>query len=254
MAIRLWEADADDQPVDPRRAPRSTGSGAEGEVLNYYRHHIGDYLRDTAHLSLIEDAIYRRLLDLYYMRETPLVDDIPALCRLIRATADHAETVGVILKEFFVLVDGCWRQKRADHEISEANLAADRARENGRKSKGRPRKPDGVNQITNPVISVNPEKTNTVPVANPEEYYPSPIPHPPTNTPKGVCRFAPPTPEEVREYAAQVGIPLDPNRFVDFYASKGWKVGKTPMKDWQAAVRTWGRNADKPSESVRVWK
>jgi len=80
------------------------------------------------------------------------------------------------------------------------------------------------------------------------------IPDSPTHRADAQRRFAPPTPEEVSEYAAEAGIAIDGNRFVDFYASKGWKVGKTPMKDWQAAVRTWGRNADKPSESVRVWK
>jgi hypothetical protein len=34
---------------------------------------------------------------------------------------------------------------------------------------------------------------------------------------------------------------VDPEEFVDFYTSKGWKVGKNPMKDWKAAVRTWAR-------------
>ncbi len=60
-------------------------------------------------------------------------------------------------------------------------------------------------------------------------------------------RFAPPTPDEVSAYALSAGLPVDGNRFVDFYASKGWKVGKNQMKDWQAAVRTWGRNTDNRS-------
>lgn len=69
-------------------------------------------------------------------------------------------------------------------------------------------------------------------------------------------RFAPPTPTQVSEYAAKAGITIDADRFVDFYASKGWKVGKTPMKDWQAAVRNWKRNADhqKTSPSADDWK
>ncbi len=68
-------------------------------------------------------------------------------------------------------------------------------------------------------------------------------------------RFAAPTPAEVSAYASSAGIAIDPDRFVDFYASKGWKVGKNPMKDWQAAVRTWGRNAaTEPTAEARVWK
>jgi hypothetical protein len=55
------------------------------------------------------------------------------------------------------------------------------------------------------------------------------------------ARFAPPTPTEVAAYAAEKNIPIDAERFVDFYAAKGWVVGKSPMKDWRAAVRTWSR-------------
>lgn len=54
-------------------------------------------------------------------------------------------------------------------------------------------------------------------------------------------RFTPPTVNEVAEYCGERGNGVDPERFVDFYASKGWKVGKEPMKDWKATVRTWER-------------
>lgn len=54
--------------------------------------------------------------------------------------------------------------------------------------------------------------------------------------------FSPPTVEEVREYCAERGNFVDPETFVDFYESKGWLVGKTKMKDWKAAVRTWERS------------
>jgi hypothetical protein len=54
-------------------------------------------------------------------------------------------------------------------------------------------------------------------------------------------RFQQPTPPQVTEYAAEIGFQLDGAAFCDFYISKGWKVGQTPMKDWQAAVRTWKR-------------
>lgn len=64
-------------------------------------------------------------------------------------------------------------------------------------------------------------------------------------------KFTPPTVEEVAAYASEKGYHMEAERFVDFYASKGWKVGNTPMKDWKAAVRNWAtrdntRKADKP--------
>ena len=43
--------------------------------MNYYKRHIGDYLKDTAHLSLLEHGVYARLLDVYYTRETAIPDD-----------------------------------------------------------------------------------------------------------------------------------------------------------------------------------
>ena len=56
----------------------------------------------------------------------------------------------------------------------------------------------------------------------------------PTTTKK---RFIPPTLEQVAEYVKQRGSKVDPQGFIDFYESKGWMVGKTPMKDWKAACR-----------------
>ncbi len=54
-----------------------------------------------------------------------------------------------------------------------------------------------------------------------------------------VKRFTPPTLDDVSAYVRERGSNVDPQRFLDFYASKGWMVGKNPMKDWKAAVRTW---------------
>ena len=54
-------------------------------------------------------------------------------------------------------------------------------------------------------------------------------------------RFAPPTLEEVRSYCRERNNRVDAQRFIDYYTSNGWKVGRNPMKDWKAAVRTWER-------------
>lgn len=54
--------------------------------------------------------------------------------------------------------------------------------------------------------------------------------------------FVKPTADEAKAYAKSKGFVLDGNKFVDFYASKGWLVGKSPMKDWKACVRTWNKN------------
>ena len=45
---------------------------------------------------------------------------------------------------------------------------------------------------------------------------------------------------------------MDPEAFVDFYTAKGWRVGKNPMKDWQAAVRTWEKSDNRGPKGNQV--
>lgn len=54
-------------------------------------------------------------------------------------------------------------------------------------------------------------------------------------------RFTPPTTQEVEAYCLEKGYTIDADRFIDFYESKGWMIGKNQMKDWKAAVRNWNR-------------
>lgn len=69
-------------------------------------------------------------------------------------------------------------------------------------------------------------------------------------------RFTRPSVEEVRAYCEERGNGVSAEAFVDFYESKGWKVGNSPMKDWRAAVRTWekrdGRGARKTADGAAV--
>ena len=70
---------------------------------------------------------------------------------------------------------------------------------------------------------------------------------PPTHS-----RFSPPTVEEVKSYCLEKGYSIDPQRFVDYYESNGWMVGKNKMKDWKAAVRGWNsREAEKETPATK---
>lgn len=62
-------------------------------------------------------------------------------------------------------------------------------------------------------------------------------------------RFNPPTLEEVTIYCSERKNSVDPERFMDYYESKGWIVGKSKMKNWKAAVRTWEHNGFTSNES-----
>lgn len=81
---------------------------------------------------------------------------------------------------------------------------------------------DAENQYKVNTIKTNTIKTNTIK----------------TNANK---RFIPPSREEVQEYIDENGYSVDAERFIDYYTSNGWMVGKNHMKDWRAAVRNWER-------------
>lgn len=138
--------------------------------MNFYPHHIGDYLTATAHLTWQEDCAYRRLLDVYYSREQALPTEIAQACRLVRAASkDERKAVETVLTEFFTLTNEGWSHARCEAEIVKARDAAERARANGKKG-GRPpkQKPAGNPDETQPVISGNPEKSDSqAPITNP---------------------------------------------------------------------------------------
>lgn len=65
-------------------------------------------------------------------------------------------------------------------------------------------------------------------------------------------RFSPPTIEEVKAYCEERKNNVDAERFVNYYESNGWMVGKSKMKDWKAAVRTWEKNNYNPKKSIEI--
>lgn len=65
-------------------------------------------------------------------------------------------------------------------------------------------------------------------------------------------RFVKPTLEEVKEYCLSRKNNIDAQQFIDFYESKGWKVGNQSMKDWKACVRTWEQRNKVENKSTKV--
>lgn len=65
-------------------------------------------------------------------------------------------------------------------------------------------------------------------------------------------RFVPPTVEEVEAYCLERNNGIDAEAFVAFYDSKGWKVGKDPMKNWKSAVITWEKKRKSEHSASRL--
>lgn len=116
--------------------------------VNYYKRHLGDYAKDTGHLSALEHGVYTLLLDWYYSNERP----IPAE-KAIRIARGNPEETESVLREYFHLTAEGWVHHYADREIAEYHRRAEINRATG-KLGGRPRK--------------NPDKTETVSTSNPE--------------------------------------------------------------------------------------
>lgn len=109
-----------------------------GAGLNYYERHLGDYAKDTGHLTMLEHGAYNLLLDRYYATESGIPAD--QAYRVARArTKEERDAVDVVLLEFFTLDAGVYAKKRCEEELERARAKITAARQNGRNG-GRPRK------------------------------------------------------------------------------------------------------------------
>lgn len=86
--------------------------------MNYYEHHIGDYRKDTSHLSLLEHGVYRQLLDTYYTDEKPLTLDHAKLMRSHSVrSADEMQAFQNVLSDFFERTEEGYVHKRCEAVI-----------------------------------------------------------------------------------------------------------------------------------------
>lgn len=106
--------------------------------MHYYKFNIGDYVSATQHLEPLEDLAYRRMLDIYYLNEKPLPNDVEQVARLIRMRT-HCECITNVLNDFFVLEEDGFHCNRVDVELfafrEKSEKAANSAKTRWNKSK-----------------------------------------------------------------------------------------------------------------------
>lgn len=104
--------------------------------MNYYQHHIGDFNNATRHLSLVERAIYRDLLDMYYDTEKAIdASNMDRLARRLQCiTNEQIAALNYILDEFFILQDGAYLNNRCEREIAEFHGKRKQASDAGKAS------------------------------------------------------------------------------------------------------------------------
>lgn len=129
--------------------------------VNYYERHLGDYARDTGHLSLLEHGVYTLLLDRYYATEQGIPEGQAHRVARARSVAENA-AVDAVLSEFFTLTNGAWTNGRVEEELAKARVRIEAAKANGKKGGRKPKaNPAGTQQEPTGFIPVKPIETQT---------------------------------------------------------------------------------------------
>jgi uncharacterized protein YdaU (DUF1376 family) len=209
--------------------------------MNYYPFHLGDYASHTAHLDPMEDLAYRRMLDLYYMREGPLPTDWRDIARLIRLK-EFGEAIEAVLAEFFALTDSGWVHDRCDRE-----LAAYKRMSDGGKAGAAKRWAKGGD--AHPIATPSPPYTN--PISNQYQNQ-EPIPEPRTkeSKPRAARKAQPDGCLSVSDLVAQ-GV--DEQHANDWFKARKGKGAKSLTQTAWDAVKAEAIKAGlTPAEAVKI--
>jgi len=205
--------------------------------MHYYQFNVADYRKKTGYLTLVEHAIYRSLIDTYYLEEAPLCVDTAKLMRThsIR-TESEKESFNMVLNDFFTLESDGYHHEQCDEVLAKIYNKSEKARKSAKKRWAKDAKAMRTHSEGNAkaMLPINPIPINPIPNIKDKG----------DKSPAKAKRFVEPSILDVqnyfldrtenRELSGNEGI-----KFHAFYESKGWLVGKSKMKDWKASVRGW---------------
>ena len=220
--------------------------------MNYYKRHLGDYARDTGHLTALEHGVYNLLLDWYYVNEKPIPPD-----KAVKIARGNPEETQSVLSEYFELTENGWVHHYADREIAKYRVKADRNRDVG-KLGGRPAKSTACDsdnpEITQMVSAENPDvtlATNPLIHYSKKEQDQEPLRDslrdPAKKSAKGSRLNSDWIPSDAMlAYAAanrpDVNAQAEAENFRDYWIAKPGAGGV--KLDWEATWRTWIRRAN----------
>jgi uncharacterized protein YdaU (DUF1376 family) len=197
-------------------------------ALPYIQLYVADYLADTAHLSTLENGAYLLLIFNYWQRgESFKAADERSLNRRLasvaRLSSEDWESVRPALEEFFQVTETEWFHNRIERDLDAVKSKSTKAKAAGLASaaarmSGRSTDAERTFNHTDTDTDTDTDKVKTL---------------------RRSRAFTRPTIDDVAAYCAERGNRIDPQAFLDYYESNGWKVGRSTMKDWQAAIRTW---------------
>lgn len=193
--------------------------------MHYYQFNIGDYMRDTAHLDEMEDLAYRRMLDLYYLRESPLPDDVKEIAKLIRMRS-HCDCIANVLREFFTLSSKGWVNTKADTVLTKIYSKSAKAKSAANKR--------WENQSVKNADALQTHCQNYADAMLPNTQYPIP------NT-------------DIKDIDDSKESPSIKNDFVKDLFDKFWKHYKYKQGKQKALVKFTAFMKGKPEAKARFW-
>ncbi len=198
---------------------------------------ILEYLTDCTNFEFEYNEVSQELL----------ASDFDVPVAELREIIDYSVKIGLLQNEDGKIFSAA-HKRRFVRMLEVRQRRAEAARRNGRKG-GNPNfkkgQPNPYYRTTESVMEDNPNITQEITEDNPivEQSNAEESKAKSKETPKGgkktALRFSAPSVDDVRAYAQEKGYNIDPEHFVDYYTSNGWRVGRNPMKDWRATVRTW---------------
>jgi uncharacterized protein YdaU (DUF1376 family) len=225
---------------------------AKGRNMNFYPFHIGDYAAHTRGLAPLEDLAYRRLLDEYYLREAPLQGTAEELARDIGLN-DRSTDVQRVLDRYFKNGPDWWRHGRCDDEIAAYHARVKQASAAGRASAEARNAKQNNRMLQLNDCSTSVQQPVERPCNQPRTINQEPdIPIETKSLLDGEAGQKPargrklpadwtPT-DQHRELAGSLAVDMagELQQFIDHHRARG-----STMLDWDAAFRTWLRNAAK---------
>ncbi len=198
---------------------------------------ILEYLTDCTNFEFEYNEVSQELL----------ASDFDVPVAELREIIDYSVKIGLLQNEDGKIFSAA-HKRRFVRMLEVRQRRAEAARRNGRKG-GNPNfkkgQPNPYYRTTESVMEDNPNITQEITEDSPivEQSNAEESKAKSKETPKGgkktALRFSAPSVDDVRAYAQEKGYNIDPEHFVDYYTSNGWRVGRNPMKDWRATVRTW---------------
>lgn len=206
--------------------------------MNFYPHHIGDFNSATRNLTWTQKLAYRELIELYYDKESPILNNIDDLqFRLGARTEEQKNAITLMLEHFFTLSDNgeYWTHARCDGEIAHYQSKRLNQSKAGKASAAKRSKAERtLNESEQMLNKREPTSNQELGTKN---------------------QFIKPSLEDCVDHIAgkvtnstQVG-----QAFYDHYEASGWMIkGGVQMKKWRSALNAWVTRGKQYEEDKRI--